>query len=94
MITTAIKTITELFKKETPEVGKNIEKGANELVKVGHTLNSLFGTVITGIGLSDFDALYSWWEKDKVFFLIVLVIMQAPYVMAVYMKAIGKSQVS
>ncbi|MCH8494006.1 MAG: hypothetical protein LAT57_00045 [Balneolales bacterium] len=94
LIRRAINTVTDLIGKPTPERGTIIDQGANELKKIGHTLNGVAATVIGAITLSDFELLYSWWEKDKVFFSIVLAVMQAPYVVATYLKIAAKVQAS
>lgn len=95
LIFEAWKAISELIGKPTPKVGEKILQGANAAKKIGHALNigAIVGTVgLSAIGMADLDALYSWYEKDKLFFFIVLTVMQAPYIISSYMKLAGKVQ--
>lgn len=92
IIRRAIDTLSELLSKPTPEKGVVIEQGADEIKKIGHALNGLAATIIGAITISDFELLYTWWSRDKVFFVIVLLVMQAPYIVATYLKLAGKSQ--
>lgn len=91
----AFKAIFDLVKKPTPNVGVKIQEGARALEKIGHSLNigaAIGAVAISAIGIGDFEMLYAWYEKDKLFFFIVLGVMQTPYIVSSYMRLAGKVQ--
>lgn len=89
----AIRAILDLTKKPTPPTGEKIIEGGKVLDRIGHVLNtSAAAALAAGISLADWETLYAWWEKDRLFFLIVLATMQLPYLVGAVIKLAGKVQ--